>query len=157
MKNGNIIIPIFLFIFIGVLSALFSLKIVVSDSMEPTLFEGDVVLVTKLFRPKQGHIYGFFHENTLFIKRALTVSPSVVEIRKGDLYIDHVFYSPSFKTYRAFENTGVFKNPGKHIFFLGDNRIDSYDSRHFGPICYSNVRYRVLLVIFPVKRLGAVK
>ncbi|MBN1686776.1 MAG: signal peptidase I [Spirochaetales bacterium] len=40
-------------------------------------------------------------------------------------------------------------------FVLGDNRSQSHDSRHFGPIGIENILQKVLFRYFPLRKLGA--
>ncbi len=41
--------------------------------------------------------------------------------------------------------------PGHHCFVLGDNRMNSYDSRHFGPIPLATVKGRADYLYWPAK------
>ena len=41
-------------------------------------------------------------------------------------------------------------------FVLGDNRSQSHDSRHFGPIAAENILQRVLFRYFPLRKAGAI-
>jgi len=53
------------------------------------------------------------------------------------------------------DNTSTFKVPADHLFFMGDNRDNSYDSRSsngFGYVPIKAIKGEVKRVMFPTKR-----
>ncbi len=111
-----------------------------SDSMEPTVRSGDVVVVNRLASEFGGSLVGRvisfrgpLGDRTL-IKRVVAEAGQTLAIRDGKLYVDgHVVNEP----YVAYAETdGTFFHrvavPADHVFVLGDNRAASVDSRDFG-------------------------
>ncbi len=111
---------------------------VISNSMAPTLNEGDKLLVVQ---PKQylvDDIVVFSRPEapkTLLIKRAVVRGPARVETRGGYLYVDGARSDPPQGDYpdRSTPDNAWFLQADE-FFLVGDNRMGSMDSRHFGPI-----------------------
>lgn len=92
-------------------------------------------------------------------KRCVAVEGQTVEIRDKQLLIDGKPYlnSPGVKhtdsrvfpsRYLPRDNFGPERVPDGHIFVIGDNRDNSYDSRYFGPIPLVNIKARPLVIAF---------
>jgi signal peptidase I len=47
--------------------------------------------------------------------------------------------------------------PRGQYFVIGDNAINSYDSRHFGPIPAENIKGRVVFRYRPIDRMGVLR
>src|SRR5919108_1780202 len=151
-----------------------------SASMEPTLEVGDRVLVKKfLATPHRGDIIvfenphpgpephrnpfsAFFHwvveglgvstpENEDFIKRVIGLPGETVSMRGGIVYIDgkplDEPYLHGEKDTRPFGPRKVLPN---HLFVMGDNRLNSNDSRFgLGQIPMDKVVGRAFVIIWP--------
>lgn len=100
-------------------------------SMEPTLSDGDRVLVVlRAFRggdPAPGEIVVVDGPDGIPIVKRVTTAPPAAEVPVGSVWI------------------------------RGDNPIDSTDSRQFGAIPRQQVRGRVVLRFWPPGRLGRVR
>ncbi len=114
-----------------------------SPSMEPTLVEGDRVLVNRLvyhFRsPERGDIIVFQPPNQEggdpFIKRVVGVGGDTVEVREGRLYVNGVAQDePFIKEYPIVPDYPETAVPAGSVWAMGDNRNNSGDSRVFGPV-----------------------
>ncbi len=114
---------------------------VVGDSMEPSLYSGQKVLVNKIIvyltGPERGDIIAFLpNGNTnshYYVKRIVAMPGETVQITDGALYINGVLQEEDSETYDKMEEAGIAASPIKlgddEYFVLGDNRNSSEDSR----------------------------
>lgn len=132
-------------------------------SMFPTLTTGDRVLVDKLLYriegPRTGEVVVFkspVKENQDWIKRVIGVPGDTVKIVAGQVYINGHRYSEPFVKLNYRYNYGpVTVTPG-HLFVLGDNRTNSYDSRYFGLLAEWRVTGDAFVVWWPPKVIGGI-
>jgi signal peptidase I len=124
---------------------------VTSDSMEPTLRAGDVVLVDPFsphWRPYAPGDLVVFHspEGGLAVKRVVGVAGDRVEIRDAVLYVDGRPVREPYVDLRA--SDALYYGPvvvtPRHLLLMGDNRPVSIDSRAYGPVSVDRVVGRVL-------------
>jgi signal peptidase I len=120
---------------------------IASPSMEPTLAVGeDVWAVRRYETPRRGQIVAFVHDGTILIKRVVGLPGEQIEAIDGQLmvsmaplnesvWIDEPLPTGDFGPIELGEN---------EYFLLGDNRPESIDSRHFGPITGDRLSYIVL-------------
>lgn len=113
---------------------------VIGVSMEPTLYNGQDVLINrfsyKLTSPKRGDVIVFLpsgNQNSHFyLKRVVGVPGETVQIIDGYLYIDGLIWEED-ERYDKMADTGIAANPivlgSDEFFVLGDNRNNSEDSR----------------------------
>lgn len=129
------------------------------ESMENTLYNGEIVLLNKIDLKLNGlkrfDIVVFKQEKDLLIKRVIGLPGETVEYIDNELYVDNKKVDIPFE----FENTNDFKYevPDNEYFVLGDNRDNSKDSRYFGSIKLKNIKGKVKFILFPLKRIGKVK
>jgi signal peptidase I len=109
-------------------------------SMEPTLMEGQVVIVNKieyyLKSPKRNDVIVYKQSNREHsyyeIKRVIGLPGENVKIKNGIIYINDEVLKEKIKT-ETIENAGLaeegIKLDDNEYFVLGDNRNDSEDSR----------------------------
>lgn len=88
------------------------------------------------------------------IKRVVAVEGQTVEIDVGLLYVDgeEVTDEPFRKDFRAMQDFGPETVPEDHVFVLGDNRLNSSDSRVFGSIPESSLVGKAFARIWPLDR-----
>ncbi len=136
-------------------------KIVDGQSMEPALHTDERLEINKLvyhFRlPRTGELVVFrFPANPRrdFIKRVIAHEGQTVEIRQGQVYVDGAPLAESYIAYWSNSNyPRTLIKPG-HIFVLGDNRVNSEDSRYpeVGQVPLANVKGMVFLRYWPPDR-----
>jgi signal peptidase I len=156
-----------------------------SASMEPTLEPGDRVLVQKVVYgpdrgdvivfsdpqgrpgPDRGIVGGFVHwlsstlgierpEHEDFIKRVIGLPGETVELRDGRLFVDGVrIQQPYLKGAVDTREYGPVRIPEGALFVLGDNRLNSNDSRFgLGFVPVDKVVGRAFAIVWPPSRVG---
>jgi len=136
-------------------------------SMEDNLHDGDYLLIDEIsYRfndPKRGDIIVFrYPENPsqFFIKRIIGLPGETVEIKNDEVTI----YNDDFKQGLKLEENYLSLNQqtignlrseldGDEYFVLGDNRLQSSDSRRWGELNKSFITGKAFLRLWPFNRL----
>lgn len=175
----DVVQSLFIAFIIAVLIRLFFLEafLVPSPSMKTALMPGDQVLVWKFlynhsipfvkekFRPgfpvRRGEIVVFKlkADEDALIKRVIGLPGDRILLKGEKVWING---SPLNESYLAAERPLqypglVFEVPPSHYFVLGDNRLNSTDSRDFGFIRSGQIIGRALLIYYPVNRMRLLK
>ena len=146
-----------------------------SRSMEDTILFGDYLLIERISygaripftnlrlppvrAPRPGDVVIFRSPDSprLYAKRCIAVGGQRVEVKTKALYVDgDRLKDPPFSKYldpRVYEasrtprdNMGPIDVPESHLFLVGDNRDNSRDSRHWGPLPNELAVGRALMV-----------
>jgi len=162
---GKLLVPLSVLFFVVVLLfyVLFTAITVRGRSMEPTLLDGDRLLVTKGYdEPTPGDIVVFrtldqANEEEDLVKRVVAVPGDTVEIRQGIALVNGVVETTRGIITSPYDPTYVSPAvvPAGHVFVLGDNRPIALDSRGLGPVPMSSIKGRAAYVFSPVTRLSA--
>lgn len=129
-----------------------------SASMEPTLHNGDVVMVSRRPPPvadlARGDLVVFrWHgQGPQTLKRVVGLGGDVVVVRDAALFVNRERVAEPYVDHALIDGyySATFTVPQGSVFVLGDNRGNSLDSRDFGPVSGSDLVGRVLLRIWPV-------
>ncbi len=138
-----------------------------SPSMVPTLQVRDRVLVNKLsydLHPvHRGDIVVFKRppgeaasDPTIkdLIKRVIGLPGDVLEARDGVVYVnDHPLKEPYLPAGAVTLNLPRMTVPQGQYFVMGDNRLDSKDSRSFGPIPKNLIVGRAFIKVWPLSAI----
>lgn len=133
-------------------------------SMEPTLREGQFLLVSKIAyldlasvfttrsaaaaepdlahsgpfgSPRRGDIVVFKHPRVAgqyLIKRVVGLPGETVEVRDGQVRVDGAPIEEQYLTANTYYSLPPLVVPTGQFFVLGDNRNNSFDSHIFGPV-----------------------
>lgn len=138
-------------------------------SMEPTLSDGDNLIVDKLsyrFRDPERFdviVFPYQHaEDTYYIKRIIGLPGETVQVKDGYAYIDGKKLDEDFGK-ELMEDPGIASAPielGEDEYFvLGDNRNHSMDSRSssVGVLTRKQLIGRAWVRIYPFNKMGFVK
>ena len=138
------------------------------NSMNPTLFDGNKMLVSDLFyKPKAGDVVIFkkdeYDPDKALVKRVIAVGGQTVNIDfdTGTVYVDGEPIEEDYTaelTYNKLDFMGPWRVPEGCVFVMGDNRNASTDSRksEIGMVDERTIIGRVYCVIFPLEELGFV-
>lgn len=129
-----------------------------SASMSPTLQVGDHILVTPFRapflddRPMRGQVVVFRmpgNPEELLVKRVIATPGDVVESRGGRLIVGGYAVAEPYILEQAVTGT-ISKQivPADCYFVMGDNRMNSYDSRNWGVLPRDLVVGRARLVLW---------
>ncbi|ABN51999.1 MAG TPA: signal peptidase I [Hungateiclostridium thermocellum] len=162
----------------------FEWVVVQGQSMENTLYNNEVLFVSKLNydRPKRGDIViiqiyegnwdylAFFKDIPLFrtlfpsqgevnyIKRVVGLPGDEIDIRDGYLYINgekqQEPYTKGLTYEQSFELPRVV--PENKVFVMGDNREYSKDSRQLGFIGFERIKGKAIFRVKPLKSFGSI-
>ena len=129
-------------------------------SMEPTLSNGDIVLLTKTTRFNRGDLCGFTWNNKLLIKRVIGTPGDWVEIdTDGTIYLNGEMLEEPYVEQPAFGECDLefpFQVPQEQYFVVGDMRESSIDSRNslIGCIPKDQIVGKVFFLVWPFNRLS---
>ena len=135
--------------------------IVDGNSMNPTLYNNNIILLNKLDYKlneiKRFDVVVIKVKNEKLIKRVIGLPGEYVEYKDNNLYVDGFLIDEKFKhaTTSDFklETLGYLKIPGDKYFVVGDNRNNSVDSRVIGLIDKSDILGNVSYKIIPVGKV----
>ena len=128
-------------------------------SMEPTLHNGDIVLLMKTTRFERGDLCGFTWNNKLLIKRVIGVPGDWIEIdTDGTIYLNGEQLEEPYVTSKAFGECDLefpFQVPQEQYFVVGDMRESSIDSRNtlIGCIPKDQIVGKVFFRVWPFKSI----
>ncbi|MBO8141898.1 MAG: signal peptidase I [Firmicutes bacterium] len=140
--------------------------VVLGSSMEPTLTDGQRLLVDKLtyrFRPpRRGEIIVFNYPadpTRKFIKRVVGVPGDTVLIAGHRLILNGRPVAEPYVKDTMYGTFGPVTVPEGHVFVLGDNRNHSDDSRYpdVGPVPYGLIVGLARITYWPPGRMGLVR
>ncbi len=166
-------------VFIGVLIILFAFIIaiqpVAGNSMYPTLKEGEMVVVSKLFynmgKPQRNDVVNVTDkEGKSYVKRVVGLPGEKIEYMNNILYINDEPYEESYLSEEVITRNILFEDicpvedchngviPEGMYLLLGDNRRESVDSRspEFGLRNEADIKGKIVLKIWPIKEVGGI-
>ena len=89
--------------------------------------------------------------NTALIKRVVGTSGDEVTIKEsGEVYVNGNRFTVLNINEGRFFKEQTYIVPRSEIFVLGDNRVNSQDSRYIGTIPYKNIIGKAIYVVFPL-------
>ena len=143
------------------ISLFFQVSLVKGESMQPTVHDGDKVLVDML-SVRMGNINRFDiviiespeNPGERYIKRIVGLPGERISIRKGRLEVNGKILPEFFPKIGQIYDSREWLVPEGCYFVLGDNRPVSYDSRDFGFVPKAFIKGKVRLCVWPIAHAG---
>lgn len=152
-------------------STIFASYVVDGESMEPTLYDGNLLMVNKIvydlkdidrfdvivFHANEDEDYvkrviGLPGDEIEYINDQLYVNSEQVEEKFLNSYIKASESKPFTKNFTLKDVTGKQKVPEDNLFVMGDNRQDSLDSRSIGFISTEQLVGKVDVTYWPLSQ-----
>ncbi|MBM7694009.1 signal peptidase I [Peribacillus deserti] len=161
-------------LYLFITTFLFSSYVVDGNSMQPSLSDRDRLIVSKisyeLHTIKRFDIIVFHGINKQdYVKRVIGLPGDSIRYHNDELFINGRKYAEPYLDkqrhplvgqkytgdFTIKEATGRKKVPPNQLFTLGDNRLSSMDSRHFGFVPMKKVVGKVSARFWPVRDITA--
>ncbi len=157
---GSLYIAVYLFLFFP--------SSVQGASMEPTLYTGDRIFISRVaYRISdvgRGDVIVMTsprNPDIEYVKRVIGLPGETLLFKDGDVYIDGYLLEEPYLNDKTnlWENGFIEENvpymvPDNHVFVMGDNRHRSSDSREFGPVPMESVIGKATVQYYPQFNLG---
>ncbi|HZG72962.1 MAG TPA: signal peptidase I [Chondromyces sp.] len=166
---------VFAFAFVFVIQHFFFVPTIVQgESMMPTFQDGNGLIVSKISEIERFDKIVFHAPDSEknYIKRVIGLPGDKVSMEDDTLYINGRSYEEPYLEenkkslfplsnltgdFTLEELTGEKNVPDGYLFVLGDNRLKSKDSRHFGFIPIKSVIGTAEVQVWPLNQVGRTK
>ena len=155
----TVLIAALLFLAVNLVTARIRVE---GSSMEPSLHDGEMVVVNRLAyrwaEPSRGDIVVFrfpFDPSRRFIKRVIGLPGDSIEARDGLVYVNGMALDEPYVAAPP-RYAGAWQVQAEELFVLGDNRNNSSDSQNWGALPTSEVIGKAVLVYWPLPDVGVI-
>ena len=132
---------------------------ITGTSMEPSLNEGDIVLLAKTDKLKTGDLCAFYYSNKILIKRVIAIPGDYIWIDcDGTVYLNGEALDEPYITEKSLGECDIefpYQVPENSYFLMGDHRETSIDSRStvIGAIHQEQILGKLLCKIWPLSEM----
>jgi signal peptidase I len=145
-------------------------RFIPSDSMFPSLAEGDRLIIEKIsyrfHSPNHGDIIVFqppeqlqslgYSTDQAFIKRIIATSGETVAVVNGQVYVDNQPLEEKYIAEKPRYEMPPVRIPPDFLFVMGDNRNNSNDSHIWGFLPKKQVIGRAIFRFWPLSRIDLI-
>lgn len=130
------------------------------SSMEPTLYNDEIIVLVKTDDFQTGDICSFTWNNRTLIKRVIGSAGDWIDIDPdGTVYVNGEKLEEPYVTDKSIGECDItlpYQVPEDSLFVVGDHRATSIDSRNtvIGSVHYDQVIGKVVFRIWPLDRFG---
>lgn len=157
----TVILAVILFLVINTLTARVRVD---GPSMEPTYYNGNRVIVSKIAYKigeiERGDVIVFPappNPNEDYIKRVIGLPGDEIMILNGDVFVNDVKLDEPYISAPPINNMRRTTVPDGNVFVMGDNRNVSSDSRSWGPLAIDDIIGKAVFVYWPLEKIGLVE
>lgn len=129
---------------------------IAGTSMEPSLMDGDIVLLVKTRKLETGDLCAFYYSNKILIKRIIGTPGDYLWINPdGTVYLNSVELIEPYLSEKALGECDVefpYQVSENNYFMMGDHRETSIDSRStvIGCIAEDQIIGKILCKVWPL-------
>ena len=133
---------------------------IAGTSMEPTLYDGNIVLLVKTNKLKTGDLCAFYYSNKILIKRVIATPGDYLWIEPdGTVFLNGEALDEPYVTAKALGECDIefpYQVPENQFFMMGDQRETSVDSRSsvIGCIPEDQVIGKILCKFWPLSQFS---
>ncbi len=132
-------------------------------SMEPTLKDGDIVLLVKTKEMKSGDLCAFYYSNKILLKRVIATPGDYIWIESdGTVFLNGEKLDEPYISEKALGECDIefpYQIPENSYFVMGDKRETSIDSRSsvIGCITEDQIVGKIFCKFWPLKEFEFIK
>ena len=136
---------------------------IAGTSMEPSLNDGDVVVLVKTDNIKNGDLCGFYYSNKILIKRVIGVPGDYIWIDKeGTVYVNNQELYEPYITNKSLGECDIefpYQVTENNYFMMGDHRDTSIDSRSsiIGCVAEDQIIGKIICKVWPLSEFKIVR
>lgn len=129
---------------------------IAGTSMEPSLNDGDIVLLVKTKHLETGDLCAFYYSNKVLVKRVIGTPGDYIWIESdGTVFVNGTALDEPYVSEKAFGECDVefpYQVPENCYFVMGDHRETSIDSRSsvIGCIAEENLMGKIFCRVWPL-------
>ena len=129
---------------------------IAGTSMEPTLNDGDIVLLVKTDKLETGDLCAFYYSNKILIKRVIATPGDYLWLEDdGTVFVNGTALEEPYLTEKALGECDIsfpYQVPENAFFMMGDQRDTSIDSRSsvIGCISTDHIIGKILCKFWPI-------
>lgn len=149
LNKKEILLVVLLTVALFLRMFMFSPVTVSGVSMEPTLYSGERGIILKHSTIQRGDIICFIgnkENEELFIKRVIGVEGDTIQLQANKVFVngteleeEYLIDYPWNSNYNVLQPETSFQVPAQMYFVMGDNRVNSLDSRKIGFVTEEDV------------------
>lgn len=131
-------------------------------SMEPNFYDSEYLIINEISyhfeNPQRGEVIIFRNpKNTkiYFIKRVIGLPGETIEIKQGRVFINDELIEEAYIENFSTQSNQIISLADDEYFVMGDNRINSYDSRAIGPVKEQYIIGKVWFRGWPLDRVNS--
>ena len=132
-------------------------------SMEPALKNGELVVIKKTTKIKQGDIIGFYYQSKILVKRVIGTAGDYIDIDEdGNVYVNGEKLDEPYAIKKDLGECDIdfpYQVPEGKYFVMGDHRSVSVDSRSsaIGCVAEDQIIGKVAFRFWPLSKMGFLK
>lgn len=132
-------------------------------SMEPTLEDGEIIILHKTDEFDTGDLIGFYYQSKILLKRVIGKAGDYIDIdEEGNVFVNDKLIDEPYVRDKSIGECDIqfpYQVPDNRVFVMGDHRSTSVDSRSttIGCIDVEQVVGKLVFRVWPLGRLGFLK